>query len=83
MRDTSQYFLSASAENTHQRHQMTYYEVCLASENALIGSHTSEFADLGEALSSIFEGSRQRTIRPVALETSLIPYQHLIGRGQS
>jgi len=56
MRDTLHTFLPDSFISSPAFPRLTYYEVCLASENrALAGQHTGEIADLSEAFASIFD----------------------------
>jgi hypothetical protein len=56
MRDTLHTFLPDNFISSPVVPRLTYYEVCLASEDrALAGQHTGEIADLGEAFASIFD----------------------------
>jgi hypothetical protein len=59
MRDTQHTFLPDNLISTSAGPRLTFYEVCLTSDNtALAGQHTGEIADLGEAFASIFERCR-------------------------
>jgi hypothetical protein len=56
MRDTLHTFFPDNLTATSVAPRLTYYEVCLTSDNtALAGQHTGEIADLSEAFASIFE----------------------------
>lgn len=58
MIDTVHTFFSSPLVSHLSAPRLTYYEVCLASENRVIaGQHTGEMADLREALAAIFEWS--------------------------
>jgi hypothetical protein len=56
MRDTLHTFFPDNLTATSVAPRLTYYEVCLTSDNtALAGQHTGEIADLSEVFASIFD----------------------------
>ena len=56
MIDTVHTFFSSPLGSHLSAQRLTYYELCLASENRVIaGQHTGEMTDLREALAAIFE----------------------------
>lgn len=64
MIDTVHTFFSGPLGSHLSAHPLTYYEVCLASENHVIaGQHTGEMTDLREALAAIFEWAEPRRQR--------------------
>jgi hypothetical protein len=65
MRDTSQFFGLIDHSGIESPRRMTFYEVCLTSNDELPGGdHLTELADLREALESIYARRAERPCGP-------------------